>query len=703
MVMIYASTILAVLVGVATSIPHVAGEACTRIPNCLRNDHTSRFISENKRFDYVIAGAGAGGMAAAEVLMRAGSSVLVIEAGQNGLTNEALALYNVPLMQALVGGSTQINGMVLNRCDKKDVDETWAMTADLTGSSITSENFFKEYFDIFAQANQSLVEQYPDFYKSTGTLEENNPTATGNGNLFELFKTAAGQNGIPFEPVDTVGDTANKLFPIPIIHSKEGGRRQTAFEFVRDFANSTDLFDYTLGSYIDYIEFNGAFSSSPTASAVIFWKEVEGAWRKFKAKPSKGVILTGGWMGSPTILMRSGVGDAADLKKVGIPVIKNLPKVGKVVAQTGTTAVMYRLPENLPWSFVDTLFRASGGSGAPLLLTDLPQWPENKGVWSGSPYVASFNVKTPTAEANGFPSPDANVALVTSDPATLAIGQIITFAPGLLEFLSEASVGPFSNVVTLSSNLHFPSSEGHIYLTNKDVIDPVNGQFHNPGYDSNRLATEDDRQRIAEVMRFTMSFAATPAFRDAGIELVDLSGYKKCADDPQSGLFNPSDTGSEVLVVSDMEIEYKGRKYVFFKPQEGLVPGKYTVRDVLMGTDDNVESMGSAAEMRSGALVGGAVGLEGKKFFYVDNPPSDTFLQCAAEDFVFQLYHETASNRMGNNKDESVIDSSCKVHGIEKLWVADASGFANGVSGNTAAPVFALARLCAKGIIQDTS
>lgn len=44
---------------------------------------------------------------------------------------------------------------------------------------------------------------------------------------------------------------------------------------------------------------------------------------------NKEVILSAGSFGSPQILMLSGIGDAEELKKVGIPVVKNLPGVGK--------------------------------------------------------------------------------------------------------------------------------------------------------------------------------------------------------------------------------------------------------------------------------------------------------------------------------------------------------------------------------------
>lgn len=41
------------------------------------------------------------------------------------------------------------------------------------------------------------------------------------------------------------------------------------------------------------------------------------------------IILSGGAINSPQLLMLSGVGDAEHLKEVGIPVVHNLPAVGQ--------------------------------------------------------------------------------------------------------------------------------------------------------------------------------------------------------------------------------------------------------------------------------------------------------------------------------------------------------------------------------------
>ena len=49
----------------------------------------------------------------------------------------------------------------------------------------------------------------------------------------------------------------------------------------------------------------------------------------FQVKASKEVILSAGAVKSPHILLHSGIGPAAELAQFSVPLIKDLPEVGK--------------------------------------------------------------------------------------------------------------------------------------------------------------------------------------------------------------------------------------------------------------------------------------------------------------------------------------------------------------------------------------
>lgn len=71
--------------------------------------------------------------------------------------------------------------------------------------------------------------------------------------------------------------------------------------------------------------------NSPVAKVLISGNKATGVktidGRDFYA--TRDVILSGGALNSPQLLLLSGVGPAAELKKHGIPVIRDLPEVGK--------------------------------------------------------------------------------------------------------------------------------------------------------------------------------------------------------------------------------------------------------------------------------------------------------------------------------------------------------------------------------------
>ena len=56
---------------------------------------------------------------------------------------------------------------------------------------------------------------------------------------------------------------------------------------------------------------------------------------------------------------------------------------------------------------------------------------------------------------------------------------------------------------------------------------------------------------------------------------------------------------------------------------------------------------------------------------------------------------------MDDNKSNGVVSEKMKVHGLNNLWILDASIFPNITSGNINAPVMMLANLGSKFIIED--
>jgi len=63
------------------------------------------------------------------------------------------------------------------------------------------------------------------------------------------------------------------------------------------------------------------------------------------------------------------------------------------------------------------------------------------------------------------------------------------------------------------------------------------------------------------------------------------------------------------------------------------------------------------------------------------------------------VYHPVGTCRMGHTSGDSVVDSSLRVHGVERLRVVDASVFPTVTSANTNAPTLMVAQKAADLIL----
>ncbi|MEL6644729.1 MAG: choline dehydrogenase [Pseudomonadota bacterium] len=283
--------------------------------------------------DYIVVGAGSAGCAIAYRLVEAGASVIVVEHGGSdaGPLIQMPGALSYPMNMArydwgyrtqpephlggrrlacprgkVVGGSSSINGMVYVRGHAHDFD-TWAELG-ATGWG---------YADVLPYFRRMETWQGPhpsSWRGQDGPLHVRQ--AEGRDPLTTAFVEAAQQAGYPFTPDYNGAAQEGVGLGDATIHN--GQRWSAASAYLRP-AMSSDQCTLMRG-LVDRVEIVDG------AATGICLTTRGGGTQRLAAR--REVILSAGAIGSPLILMRSGIGPAAHLAESGIDVVADRPGVG---------------------------------------------------------------------------------------------------------------------------------------------------------------------------------------------------------------------------------------------------------------------------------------------------------------------------------------------------------------------------------------
>ncbi len=289
-------------------------------------------------FDFIVCGGGTSGCVVARRLADTGVRVLLLEAGGDervpAVTDSRVWMSNIgserdwqfraepsaslngrtpPLpMGRVLGGGSSVNGLVWARGHKNDFDHWAEESGDPSWR-------YESILDLYRRAEDWDGPADARRRGRDGPVYVTLPRDPVPVALALMEATAAA--GIPAvadlnaETMETDGGCG-----IPNVTVRDGSVRVSmANAYLRPVMDRPDLV-VRLGAQVERVRFDGD-------RAVGVEYTVDGA--SFYATAECEIVLSLGAVHTPKVLMLSGVGDAAELARHGIPVVQHLPGVGR--------------------------------------------------------------------------------------------------------------------------------------------------------------------------------------------------------------------------------------------------------------------------------------------------------------------------------------------------------------------------------------
>lgn len=413
--------------------------------------------------DYIVVGAGSAGAALAARLSEDPSvSVLLLEAGP---VDKAMELHVPAAFSKLFRGKYDWNYDTVPQPSLEGRTVYWPRGKTLGGSSSLNAMMwvrgFAADYDEWATAagdNWSWAALAPYFLRAENTEDAKDPSL-GRGGPQSVerqrdprphtaaFLDAARELG---HPVTEANLPTGQGFSQTMVSQHRGARASTADAYLRPARRRKNLRVVT-GAQVRRVTFDESTGGAggeegPRATGV--YVDIAGITRHARAR--REVILSGGAINTPHLLMLSGIGPAEHLASHGIDVLVDAPDVGENLQDHLVSGLA-------PAAKGGTLYGAEKPAQLGAYLT------RRRGMLTSNVAEAYGFVRTEVADETGAPADLPDIEIIFA--AAPYVGE------GLVPLPAEG--------ITVGAILRRPRSRGTIRLASAD---PADAAVIDPGY-----------------------------------------------------------------------------------------------------------------------------------------------------------------------------------------------------------------------------
>ncbi|XP_054270821.1 glucose dehydrogenase [FAD, quinone]-like [Macrosteles quadrilineatus] len=388
----------------------------------------------------------------------------------------------------VMGGTSVLHGNMYMRGNKKDYDQYEKLGLQGWG--------FKDVLPYFKKSEDNLDFPSKEFHGQGGLMTVSRYPETPS--FGKYFIEAARELGF-----ETMGDATGRnqtQFTIAQMTVRNGERLTTskAFLYPSDVLSRKNL-NIIPNAYVTKV----LFDDSKRAIGVTYFKD--GSYRNLYAK--KEVILSAGAIGSPHLLLLSGVGPRRHLLDKGVPILADVPGVGMNLHNHVSIGVpiLFKTRRNPSRLNVTTLAEYLSYRRGPLSSTALSQM-------TGFAHLDDGNQDTDV--------PDIQFFFEGLNANCSSTG------------FSALEDQPDYTLIKMTPTLLSPFSRGFLELASSDP-------FMYPRIVSNYFSDERDLNLLVKGIRFVQKFIRTKVMRKQKAEL--LFGYLNDIAKPCTAVREDSD------------------------------------------------------------------------------------------------------------------------------------------------------------------